>query len=141
MLSKKRSWICKCCGLRKVPFVQTTGCSRFTALKVADLEGLPEVRRLLSRDGRQICATINSVDFNPSAMSRVVVRAANWLGYAVMSLPAIRALRGVFPHAHLAIMARPWVADLYARERSIDSVVPYAANSFAEKRAFAARLR
>jgi ADP-heptose:LPS heptosyltransferase len=49
-------------------------------------------------------------------MSRVVVRATNWLGDAVMSLPAIRAIRGVFPDAHLAVLARPWVADLYALE-------------------------
>ena len=60
------------------------------------------------------------MDFNPSASSRVVVRATNWLGDAVMSLPAIRAIRGVFPRAHLAVVARPWVADLYARERCID---------------------
>ncbi len=74
-------------------------------------------------------------------MSRVVVRATNWLGDAVMSLPAIRALRGVFPHAHLAVVARPWVADLYARERSIDRVIPYAAKTWSERRAFARQLR
>jgi heptosyltransferase-2 len=75
-------------------------------------------------------------------MSRVCVRATNWLGDAVMSLPAIRALRGVFPHAHLAVIARPWVADLYARESSIDRVIPYAAQKgFRAKREFAARLR
>ncbi len=60
-------------------------------------------------------------------MSRVCVRATNWLGDAVMSLPAIRAIRGVFPHAHLAVIARPWVADLYSRESSIDRVIPYTA--------------
>src|SRR5207244_4839622 len=75
--------------------------------------------------------------FNPSSMSRVMVRATNWLGDAVMSLPAIRAIRGVFPHAHLAVVARPSVADLYAGERSIDRVIVYAAN----RREFAARLR
>jgi heptosyltransferase II len=74
-------------------------------------------------------------------MSRVVVRATNWLGDAVMSLPAIRAIRGVFPEAHLAVLARPWVAELYARERSIDQIIPYPAKSFAEKREFAGRLR
>src|SRR2546430_1105398 len=58
-------------------------------------------------------------------MSRVLVRATNWLGDAVMSLPAIRELRRVFPHAHLAVVARPSVADLYARERAIDRVIPY----------------
>ena len=55
------------------------------------------------------------VAFNPSSMSKVLVRATNWLGDAVMSLPAIRAIRQVFPHAHLAVLARPSVADLYAR--------------------------
>jgi len=74
-------------------------------------------------------------------MSRVMVRATNWLGDAVMSLPAIRAIRGIFPHAHLAVVAKPWVADLYAREKSIDRVIPYTARTFAEKRAFARRLR
>jgi heptosyltransferase II len=70
-------------------------------------------------------------------MSRVVVRATNWLGDAVMSLPAIRAIRGVFPDAHLAVVARPWVADLYARERSIDRIVPYPAKTIPEIREFA----
>ncbi len=74
-------------------------------------------------------------------MSRVMVRATNWLGDAVMSLPAIRAIRGVFPQAHLAVVAKPWVADLYAREKSIDRVIPYTAKTFGDKRAFAARLR
>jgi heptosyltransferase II len=74
-------------------------------------------------------------------MSRVVVRATNWLGDAVMSLPAIRAIRGVFPDAHLAVIARPWVADLYARERSIDQIIPYPAKTFRERREFARRLR
>src|SRR5580658_2039872 len=81
------------------------------------------------------------MEFNPSSMSRVMVRATNWLGDAVMSLPAIRAIRGVFPQAHLAVVAKPWVADLYAREKSIDRVIPYTAKTFAEKRAFATRLR
>jgi heptosyltransferase-2 len=54
-------------------------------------------------------------------MSRVCVRATNWLGDAVMSLPAIR---HIFPHAHIAVIARTWVADLYARETSIDRVIP-----------------
>jgi heptosyltransferase-2 len=70
-------------------------------------------------------------------MSRVLVRATNWLGDAVMSLPAIRAMRQVFPHAHIAIAASPWVADLYARETSIDRIIPYTGS----RRAFAARLR
>jgi len=70
------------------------------------------------------------------------VRATNWLGDAVMSLPAIRAIRQIFPHAHISLVARPWVADLYARERSIDRIIPYTAQKgLGAKRAFAALLR
>src|ERR1700686_5234217 len=54
-----------------------------------------------------------------------------------MSLPAIRAIRQIFPHAHLAVAARPAVADLYARETVIDQVICYTGG----RRAFAARLR
>jgi heptosyltransferase-2 len=74
-------------------------------------------------------------------MSRVIVRATNWLGDAVMSLPAIRATRAIFPKAYLAVLARPWVGDLYAREHSVDEVIPYSAKTFSEKRVFADRLR
>jgi heptosyltransferase-2 len=75
-------------------------------------------------------------------MSKVLVRATNWLGDAVMSLPAIRAIRDIFPHAHVAVLARPWVADLYAREKAIDRVIPYPSlKGLRARREFAARLR
>jgi heptosyltransferase II len=65
------------------------------------------------------------------------VRATNWIGDAVMSLPAIRAIRDIFPHARVAVLAKPWVADVYARESAIDGVIPYAGT----RRAIAAELR
>lgn len=54
---------------------------------------------------------------------RILVRAPNWVGDAVMSLPALRALRGAFPQTHLAVLARPWVAELYRRERAVDELI------------------
>ena len=45
-----------------------------------------------------------------------------------MSLPAIRAVRESFPGAHLTLLARPSVAGLYARERTIDQVLLYTGN-------------
>jgi len=61
------------------------------------------------------------------AFSRILIRATNWVGDAVMSLPAIRAVRARFPQAHIAVLARPWVADLYSRETAINRVIPYSA--------------
>ena len=58
--------------------------------------------------------------------TKILIRATNWVGDAVMSLPAIRAVREDFPGAHLTVLARSSVADLYARERAIDHVLLYA---------------
>jgi heptosyltransferase-2 len=54
---------------------------------------------------------------------KILVRATNWIGDAVMSLPALRALRSRYPEAHLTVIAKPWVAALYEGERSVDSIV------------------
>jgi len=54
-----------------------------------------------------------------------LVRATNWVGDAVMSLPALQALRERYPAARISILARPWVADLYAREPFFDEVIAY----------------
>jgi heptosyltransferase-2 len=53
------------------------------------------------------------------------VRATNWVGDAVMSLPAIRAVREAFPGAHLTVLARAAVVDLYRREASVDVAMPH----------------
>jgi len=39
------------------------------------------------------------------------------VGDAVMSLPALRALRERLPQAHIAILAKPWVAECIAASR------------------------
>jgi heptosyltransferase II len=46
-----------------------------------------------------------------------------------MSLPALQALRQRYPAAHIAVLARPWVAGLYGRESFCDEVIPYEAPS------------
>jgi heptosyltransferase II len=73
--------------------------------------------------------------------SKILVRATNWLGDAVMSLPAIRTVGEAFPNARLAVVARPWVADLYARESAIDEVMIYQPRDWRDRREFWARLR
>src|SRR5919106_1074621 len=43
---------------------------------------------------------------------RLLVRAPNWLGDVILSLPALRDLRRSFPEARVEVLARAWVADL-----------------------------
>ncbi len=64
---------------------------------------------------------------------KILVRATNWVGDAVMSLPALRALRDQFPKAEIAILAKPWVADLYHREPFCDRMISYTPQTLGEK--------
>ena len=47
-------------------------------------------------------------------MNRLVILAPNWLGDAVMALPAIADLRRAAPAAFITVAARPSVAPLFA---------------------------
>ncbi|MEQ1948818.1 MAG: lipopolysaccharide heptosyltransferase II [Bryobacteraceae bacterium] len=64
---------------------------------------------------------------------KILVRATNWVGDAVMSLPALRALREQFPTSEICILAKPWVADLYGREPFCDRMIPYSPKTLGEK--------
>lgn len=54
---------------------------------------------------------------------RILVRVTNWVGDAVMSIPALAAIRRARPEAEIAILARPWVADLYRGQGLADSLI------------------
>lgn len=72
---------------------------------------------------------------------KILVRATNWVGDAVISLPALRALRERFPRSEISILAKPWVADLYGREPFCDRLIPYTADTFGAKWGVAKELR
>lgn len=46
------------------------------------------------------------------AAQRIVVMMPNWLGDGVMATPFLRALRGIYPQAHIAAMGRPIIAPV-----------------------------
>ena len=56
---------------------------------------------------------------------RILIRATNWVGDAVMCIPALAQIRQRFPDARITLLARPWVAGLYDSSL-IDDVIPYA---------------
>lgn len=57
---------------------------------------------------------------------RILVRATNWVGDAIMALPALRAVRRRFPDARISIVARPYVADIYRGQQICDELIAYA---------------
>jgi heptosyltransferase-2 len=54
---------------------------------------------------------------------RIAVIAPNWLGDAVMALPALADLRRHFSAAHIAVAARPAVAPMYSMVGGVDQVI------------------
>ena len=56
---------------------------------------------------------------------KILIRATNWVGDAIMALPALRAARQRFPDAKIAIVARPYVADIYRDQEICDQLIVY----------------
>jgi len=56
---------------------------------------------------------------------KILVRAPNWIGDAVMCEPAVRGLRSLFPEAELTMLAKPPIADLFIAHPGLNSVVVY----------------
>jgi heptosyltransferase-2 len=53
-------------------------------------------------------------DSEADKIERIVVRGANWVGDAMMTVPALRQLRSVFPKAHITLATRSWAKGLFA---------------------------
>lgn len=56
---------------------------------------------------------------------KILVRAPNWVGDAVMCLPAFEAIREAKPEAHVAILARPWVLELFEGQGIAGELIAY----------------
>ena len=56
---------------------------------------------------------------------KLLIRATNWVGDAILALPALRAVRSKFPDAHISILARPYVADIYRGQDVADELITY----------------
>jgi heptosyltransferase-2 len=59
----------------------------------------------------------------PEQIGRVVVRGANWVGDAAMTVPALRELRRVLPGARITLAMRPWAEALFAGAEFVDEVI------------------
>jgi len=58
-------------------------------------------------------------------VQKVLIRSANWVGDAIMSLPAIASVRLSFPRAKIFILAKPWVAEIFQKNPVVDRVFLY----------------
>jgi heptosyltransferase II len=55
----------------------------------------------------------------------ILIRGTNWIGDAVMTLPAVAAVRNTFPDARISILVKPWVAEVFHLCKDVDEVIPF----------------
>ena len=62
---------------------------------------------------------------DPEVVRRILVRAPNWVGDAVMSLPVLAGLKRLFPLAEITVLAAPRVAPLFAAQPGVTEIIRY----------------
>jgi len=55
---------------------------------------------------------------------RILIRSSNWLGDAVMSVPAVRAIKGGRPDVHVTIAAPDKIAAMWKLIPEVDAIIP-----------------
>ena len=58
-------------------------------------------------------------------IKRILVRGTNWVGDAVMQIPALRQLRRVFPSAEIILFTRPWAKGIYEDADFISEIISF----------------
>lgn len=54
---------------------------------------------------------------------RMLIRGTNWIGDSVMSLPALRELRRLYPEHHLTLLVKDWVAGIFEGQGIVDEIL------------------
>ena len=58
-------------------------------------------------------------------INKILIRGTNWIGDAILTLPAVASIRATYPNAHISILAKPWVADIYKLFSDLDETIIY----------------
>jgi len=56
---------------------------------------------------------------------KIVVRGTNWIGDAVMQIPALRELRRIFPDASITLHTRSWAQGIFQDAEFIDELLAF----------------
>ncbi len=98
----------------------------------------PKPRFLLARYKRGVVLPegMTAPDLKPF---RILVRSTNWLGDAVMSIPAVRAIAAGRPDARVTVLAPAKLADLWREVPGVADVLPIPAGAGVFKVAAAVR--
>jgi heptosyltransferase-2 len=59
------------------------------------------------------------------SIQKILIRAVNWIGDAVMTTPAISVIREHFRHAEITILANSSVSQLFLHHPGVDSIITF----------------
>jgi len=68
---------------------------------------------------------VRSTTLDRADIRSILIRATNWIGDAVMTTPALGAIRESFPEARITVLANPIVAELFSPHEWVDEVMVY----------------
>ena len=54
---------------------------------------------------------------------KILIRGTNWIGDAVMTIPAIRKLRSIFPDAEMTLLTRGWAEGIFRASGLFDQIL------------------
>src|SRR2546427_8118913 len=78
-------------------------------------ESLPEQRTLMTPSAK------SAIDRSPHA--RILVRATNWIGDTVMTMPAVQRLRELERDAHISLLCPAKLHDLWRHNPFLNEVI------------------
>jgi heptosyltransferase-2 len=59
---------------------------------------------------------------------KILVRGTNWIGDAVMSIPALRRLRASFPESYITLLTRSWAEGIFRDADFLDDIIAVSAD-------------
>jgi heptosyltransferase-2 len=57
--------------------------------------------------------------------NKILIRGVNWIGDAVLTMPALKAIRRFNHDSHISLLVKPWVAELFTNNTDIDEIILY----------------
>jgi heptosyltransferase-2 len=67
-------------------------------------------------------------DLTAGSIKKLLIRSVNWVGDAVMTTPAIGAIRECLPQAEIVLLANPLVSQLFSPHQWVDRVITFDRN-------------
>ncbi|MDX6709112.1 MAG: heptosyltransferase [Blastocatellia bacterium] len=66
---------------------------------------------------------MNRTRLKPKNIERVIVRGTNWVGDAIMTIPALREIRRILPNAKITLATRSWSQGIFAGADFVDEIM------------------